>query len=73
MRISKNDFMKSVGFIQLCAGQRSGEEAAIHAMHDIFDDNKTEVVLFLNTENAFNTINRKAMMSSDSNICEKLL
>ena len=60
MRISKNDVMRSVGPLQLCAGQDAGAEAAIHAMHDIFKNNESEAVLLIDTENAFNSINRKA-------------
>ena len=34
--------MRPVEFIQHCADQNSGAEAAIDAMHDIFDETKTE-------------------------------
>ena len=69
MRISKNDVMRSVGPLQLCAGQEAGAEAAIHAMHDIFNDNETEAVLLIDAENAFNSINRKAMIHNISILC----
>ena len=40
----------STGSIQVCAGQDSGSDAAIHAMHDIFKDNGTEVILLIDAE-----------------------
>ena len=51
MQIAKQDVIKDAGCLQLCTGQEARSEAAIHA---IFDDNKTEVTLIIDTENAFN-------------------
>ena len=56
MMISKQDVMKTAGSLQVSAGQESGAEGAIHAVHDIFKDG----VLLIDAENAFNAINRKA-------------
>ncbi|XP_057307912.1 uncharacterized protein LOC130645822 [Hydractinia symbiolongicarpus] len=61
MNISKNDVIKAAGSLQVCAGQNAGVEAAVHAMHDIFDNDDTEAVLLIDAENAFNSINRKVM------------
>ena len=36
MNIAKKDVLEASGSLQLCAGQKSGSEAAIHAMHTIF-------------------------------------
>ena len=38
-------------------------------MHDIFNDNETEAVLLIDAENAFNSINRKAMIHNISILC----
>ena len=62
MMISKQDVMKAAGSLQVCAGQEAGAEAAIQAVHDIFKDHTTETVLLTDAENAFNAINRKAML-----------
>ena len=35
MNIAKKDVVEASGFLQLCAEQKSGSEAAIHAMHAI--------------------------------------
>ena len=37
MNIAKKDVVEVSGSPQLCAGQKSGSEAAIHAMHTIFE------------------------------------
>ena len=35
-RIIKKDVVEASGSLQLCARQKSGSEAAVHAMHTIF-------------------------------------
>ena len=47
------DIQKAAGSIQLCAGQPSGIEAAIHAMSDLFHQEDTEAVLLVDADNAF--------------------
>ena len=39
------DVRASAGAIQLCAGQEAGVEAAVHAMHSLFNAESTEAVL----------------------------
>ena len=48
--------------LQVCAGQEAGAEAKIHAVHGIFKDHTTEVVLLIDAENAFNAINRICLL-----------
>ena len=36
MSFAKKDVVEASGSLQLCAGQKSGSEAAIHAMHAIY-------------------------------------
>ena len=69
MMINKQDVMKAASLLQVCAGQEADAEAAIHAVHDIFKDHATEAVLLIDAENAFNAINRKAMLHNISVIC----
>ena len=69
MNISKNYLIKSVGSLQVCAGQNSGVESAIHSMHDVYDLEETEAVLLIDAENAFNLINRKVMLHNISILC----
>ena len=39
MKTAREDTMKAVGNLQLCAGQQAGAEAAVHAAKEFFADN----------------------------------
>ena len=41
LHIVKQDVMDAAGCLQLCAAQRAGCEAAVHAMREIFTDEGT--------------------------------
>ena len=69
MKIVKDDVKKAAGGLQMCSGHESGSEAAIHAMREIFDSNETEAVLLVDAENAFNSINRAALLHNIKAIC----
>ena len=60
MNIAKRDVVEASGSLQLCAGQKSGSEAAIHDMHRIFEAHETDAVLLIEASNAFNALNRAA-------------
>ena len=62
MKVAKEDIKKAAGCLQLCTGQEAGCEAAIHAMCRIFESNETQAILIVDAENAFNLINRKALL-----------
>lgn len=72
MSVLKDDVTIAVGNLQLCGGQDAGCEAAVHSMHDIFTSNETEAVLLVDAENAFNSINRKALLHNIKYICPPL-
>ena len=57
--VVRNDIISSVGSPQICAGHEAGCEAAIHAMHTISEDWKTEAMLLVDAANAFNSVNRQ--------------
>ena len=63
------DVMESAGCVQLCAGQRSGCEAAAHAMSEIFEDEESDGVLFIDASNAFNSLNRRAFLHNIQYLC----
>lgn len=61
--------IKTAGTLQLCAGQEAGNEAAIHAMCNIFEDAESEAVLLVNVSNAFNSLNHKAALYYIKSLC----
>ena len=69
MKVVKEDIKKAAGFLELCAGQEAGSEAAIHGMHKIFESNETEAILLIDAENAFNSINREALLHNIEYLC----
>ena len=72
MEITKFDVKDATGNLQVCAGHQAGGEAAIHAMRKIFEDEGCEAVLLVDASNAFNTINREAMLHNISIKCRPL-
>ena len=69
MRVAKRDVVEVSGSLQLCAGQKSGGEAAIHAMHTIFESDVTDAVLLIDASNAFNALNRAAALHNIRVLC----
>ena len=70
--IAKKDVQQAAGSLQVCAGQDADVEASIYAMHDLFQEDETEAVLLVDAENAFSSINRKAMLHNISITCPTL-
>ena len=64
MSVVKKDVVDASGSLQLCAGQKSRSEAAIHAMHTFFESDDTDAVLriLIDASNAFNALNRTAAL-----------
>ena len=56
--MTKQDIIEATGSLQVCTGSKSGSEAAIHAMHNIFEADNTDAVLLIDASNAFNSLNR---------------
>ena len=54
------------GSLQVCAGHKSGNEAAIHA---IFHADETDAVLLIDASNAFNALNRTAALNNIRVLC----
>ncbi|XP_042891390.1 uncharacterized protein LOC122265946 [Penaeus japonicus] len=68
MEAIKDDIRNAVGNLQVCAGQKAGCEAAIHAMK-IFEEPDCDAVLMIDATNAFNNINRKAILHNTKIKC----
>eukprot|EP00117_Sycon_ciliatum_P034485 scpid45796/ scgid4762/ len=72
LKVTKADTIQSVGCLQLCGGQESGIEAAIHAMREIFQQDDTEGILFADASNAFNRLNRSVCLLNVQHLCPAL-
>ena len=69
MNVFKGDVVEASGSLQLCAGQKSGSEAAIHAMHAIFEADDTDAELLIDASNAFNALNRATSLHNIRVLC----
>ena len=69
MKHVKLDVLKAAGPLQACSGQRSGSEAAIHAMRHVYEDPETEAVLLIDATNAFNCMNRAVALHNIDYVC----
>jgi hypothetical protein len=69
LSVIKSDIIEVTGTSQLCVGQKCGCEAAIHALNNIFQEEHTEGILFVDASNAFNNLNRKAALVNAINLC----
>ena len=62
-KILKPELVRSTAPIQVCAGLQSGVKAAIHAMRKIFQDPECmAVLLVVDANNAFNSLNRNVAL-----------
>ena len=68
----KPDLVNATAPLQTCAGLKGGTEASIHAVRQAYEDPETEVILFIDAENAFNAMNRKAAMHNIQFTCPEL-
>ena len=70
MSVTKQDVIDACGSPQVCAGHKSGSEAAVHAMRSRYDD--TDAVLLIDASNASNSLNRAAALHNISVLCPSI-
>ena len=58
VQIAKPEIIQATGSMQVCAGQKSGSQAAIQAMSEKFHGEDTDAVLLIDASNAFSSMNR---------------
>ena len=64
MYITKKDGKDEEGSLQVCTSHKAGSEVAIPAICDVYYylQGETEIILLVDTERAFNSINSKAIL-----------
>ena len=67
--VIRDDIIKSVGSLQVCAGHDAGCEAAVHAIQKIFLEENTEAVMLIDASNAFNSVNRNVFLHNVAVVC----
>ena len=70
--ITRPDIQEATGCFQMCGGQISGIEAAVHAVRSAFELETTEGVLLVDASNAFNNLNREVALLNIGRICPPL-
>ena len=69
LHIIGQDIQEVAGPLQLCAGQDSGCEAAVHALRRSFESPDCEAVLLVD---AFNLLNRRNALRNTLHLCPTL-
>ncbi|XP_064384670.1 uncharacterized protein LOC135333619 [Halichondria panicea] len=72
LSLIKHDIQEASGCIQLCGGQLSGIEAAVHAARRCLDSDNNEAILLADATNAFNSLNRKVALHNIRRLCPAL-
>ena len=57
LNTTRQGVQEAPGSVQLCAGQISGIEAAMHAVQNFFQREEPEALLLVNASNGFNSLN----------------
>ena len=68
----QDEIQLAAGPLQVSSGLKSGAEAAIHAMRNIFEADSTDAVILVDASNAFNRLNRGAALHNIQYLCPPL-
>ena len=72
LSVIKLEILSSAGNLQFCAGRAGGCEAAVHAMSDIFEEEKTDALLQVDADNAFNSLNPRVLLHNIQYLCPSM-
>ncbi len=72
LSIIRQDIQDTAGYFQLCGGQISGIEAAVHVVRASFESDDNEGVLLVDASNAFNSLNRQVALQNIQRLCPPL-
>ena len=71
-RVLSHEIQEATGPLQTCSGHLSGCEAAVHAMHQAFEDSDGEGVILMDATNAFNYLTRQNALINIKKLCTAL-
>ena len=71
-KVTKPDVIDASGSLQVCAGHKSGSEAAIHAMRELFEHDNSDTVLLIDMSNAFSSLNRAVALHNIRVLCPSI-
>ena len=71
-KVLRDDIQHACGAIQTCSGIQSGIDSAVHAMHNFYQEDWCEVVLLVDADNAFNSLNRKYALENIKQLCPSI-
>ncbi|XP_066914550.1 uncharacterized protein [Clytia hemisphaerica] len=71
MAAFSEDVVRGSSDAQMC-GRSSGSEGAIHAMRRMYTNERTDAVILVDAANAFNNINREALIHNIKYICPEI-
>ena len=71
-KVTKPDVIDASGSLQVCAGHKSGSEAAIHAMRELFEHDNSDTVLLIDVSNAFSSLNRAVALHNIRVLCPSI-
>lgn len=72
LHVIRGDIQEVTGSLQLFSGQTSGIEAAVHAMNQAYHEEDAQAVLLVDASNAFNCLNREAVLHNIRHLCPPL-
>ena len=67
--VLRHNIQKATGTLQTCFGIEAGIECAIHAMRETFEMETSEGMLLVDATNAFNNLNREAVLHNVRQVC----
>ena len=71
-KVTKPNVIDVSGSLRVCSGHKSGSEAAIHTMRELFEHDNSDAVLLIDASNAFNSLNRAAALHNIRVLCPSI-
>ena len=72
LMVVRGNIQDAAGSLQLCAGQISGCEAAVHSVRENFQEESAEAALLVDASNAFNSLNRMSALHNIRMLCPSI-